>query len=332
MKTFISAAFIAAAFFFCAKVLADTADTPSILDTNPIYADLTDAPSTPPPAPPQRGPALPFHTVEGYGGGAFTPMAYLADPPLGDHAFALPAVAFSYINLGQKDVEALTLTENLFGRLELGFGADRLGLGALPGEIRKATGINIQTDDLWMYNLNVRGLIIPENSFASPWVPALTAGVQYKHNDGIANVNSRLGGAFNTIGYRYDDGVDFTLTASKTFANVFGRPLIVSAGGRMSEAAQIGFLGFSDTYRPSFEGNIVYLPTNWLVVAYEYRQKSSPYGQIPGLIGKENDWHGVSASWLVDPQTDLTAGIGYFGVLANARCDTPFWVQLKHDF
>jgi hypothetical protein len=50
------------------------------------------------------------------------------------------------------------------------------------------------------------------------------------------------------------------------------------------------------------------------------------------LIGKENDWHAVSVSWLIDPQTDLTAGIGYFGMLANARADTPFWLQLKHDF
>jgi len=30
--------------------------------------------------PATKGPPLPFHTIEGYGGGALTPMAYLVNP------------------------------------------------------------------------------------------------------------------------------------------------------------------------------------------------------------------------------------------------------------
>ena len=68
------------------------------------------------------------------------------------------------------------------------------------------------------------------------------------------------------------------MTASKTFAEAFGRPLIASAGLRLSQAADLGFLGFSDTYQASFEGNVAYLLTDKLLVAYEIRQKTSPYG------------------------------------------------------
>jgi hypothetical protein len=216
--------------------------------------------------------------------------------------------------------------------VEIGFGADRLDLGTLPNDIQKATTVNIDATEVWLYNVNARGLILPENSFNWQWVPAVTAGAHFKYNDGIRSINDRLGGALTSIGYRNPDGFDFTLTASKTLPNVFGRPLIVSAGGRASEGAQLGFLGFANHYNATFEGNIAYLPTDWLLVAYEYRGKTDPYGQIPGLIGKENDWHSLDVSWLANSHVDVTAGICYFGVLANARADSAFWLQLKYEF
>ena len=87
-----------------------------------------------------------------------------------------------------------------------------------------------------------------------------------------------------TIGYAHDYGVDFTLTATKTLAKgFFGRPLIVTAGLRESQAADLGFLGFSDKYAASFEGSVAILPFDKLLLAYEFRQKTSPYGTIgPG--------------------------------------------------
>jgi hypothetical protein len=352
MKSFILAALAAAALSLPSTVFAGPNDNPaaaapsastdsigsadsaaaypstfSFLSSDPIYADAAQ-----PSATPQKGPPLPFHDIEGFGGGAITPMAYLVNPPLGTNTLGLPSAAVSYVNLGQKDLEAFTITENVIGRVELGFGADRLGLGDLPDDIQKATGVDIHTTDVWLYNFNARGLLIPENSFNSQWVPALTGGVHFKYNDGIANVNNRLGSALDSIGYRKDEAFDFTLTASKTFPNVFGRPLIVSAGGRESEGAQLGFLGFGESYRTTFEGNIAYLPTDWLLVAYEFRQKTDPYGQIPGLIGRENDWHALDVSWIPNAHIDVTAGIGYFGVLANARADSAFWLQLKYEF
>ena len=101
------------------------------------------------PAAPEKGPPLPFITLEGVGGGAITPMAYLVNPaPEGDF-FGKPSVAFDYIGLGSKNADAILFTENFCGRIEFGFAADRLGLGTLPSEIQTATGVNIGVCDVF---------------------------------------------------------------------------------------------------------------------------------------------------------------------------------------
>lgn len=282
-------------------------------------------------AEPVEGPPLPFHTIEGYGGGAITPMAYLVNPGPEDEVFGVPALAGSYVGLGRKNLQALTITETLFGRVELGYAADRVDLGSLPSDIEDATGVDIETEEAWLHNLNARVLAVKENSFDQP-LPAVTVGGHLKFNDGIDDIDDRLGGALASIGYDRDWGLDATLTATKTIPNVFNRPLILSAGVRGSQGANLGFLGFSDEWAATFEGNVAYLPTDWLLIAYEYRQKPDPYDKIPGLIEGENDWHAIDVSLILGRQATLVAGYGRFGTLANADANDAWWLQLKYEF
>jgi hypothetical protein len=283
-------------------------------------------------AAPAEAPPLPFHTIEGYGGGAITPMAYLVNPGPKDAIFGAPAAAFSYVNLGHKNLEAFTFTETLFQRIELGYGLDRLGLGTLPHDIKEATTVDINRDQVYLHNFNLRGLLLEENSFDTQILPAVTAGAHFKVNEGIADINHILGGALESIGYEKSNGVDYTLTASKLIPNVFSRPLIVSAGLRNSEAAQLGFLGFGDDRTTTFEGNVAYLPTDWLLVAYEFRQKANPYDKIPGLVDEEDNWHAVDVSWIANAHTTVVAGWGAFGNLANAEANGAWWMQVKYEF
>jgi hypothetical protein len=282
------------------------------------------------PAPAAEPPPLPFHTIEGYGGGAITPMAYLVNPGPENSPFGLPAAAFSYVNLGHKNLEAFTVTETLFRRIELGYGLDRLGLGTLPDDIEDATGVDIERDDVLLHNFNLRGLLVEENTAQLP-LPALTAGVHFKVNDGIGSIDDKLNGALENINYEKSNGVDFTLTASKTIPNVFTRPLILTGGLRNSSAAQLGFLGFGDKRSTTFEGNVAYLPTDWLLVAYEFRQKSNPYDKIPGLVGDEDNWHAVDVSWIVNKHATIVAGWGAFGNLANHEENGAWWLQFKYE-
>ena len=155
-------------------------------------------------APDEKGPPLPFHTIEGVGGGGITPMAYLVNPAKEGDFFGKPAVAATYIGLGRKNLDALTITENLFGRVELGFAADRLGLGTLPYDIYselQAVPLSINNSDVWLYNFNVRGLIVKENANDTKWVPAITIGADLKHNADIQNISDQLPGVLTGIGY-----------------------------------------------------------------------------------------------------------------------------------
>ncbi len=283
------------------------------------------------PAKDEKGAPLPLHTIEGTGGILITPTAYLVNPGPKDQIFGLPSVSGTYINADQKNIEVFALTETLVQRVELGFSASRFGTGSLRNSVLDAGGPDIRRDDVYLYNFNVRGLIIPENSFNVP-VPAITAGISYKYNDGIAQINNRLGGALTNIGYKSNDGVDFTLTASKTFPKVFDRALLLSAGVRFSEASQLGYVGFGDTYQATFEGNIAYSLTDWLWLAGEYRQKDNPYTRIGNLVRPEEDWYTVGLAFVPNNHITITVGYGYFGNVLDTSEKTGVAAQVKYEF
>jgi hypothetical protein len=231
-------------------------------------------------------------------------------------------------------LDTLQLTENLWGRIEFGFSAENLNLGSLPGAIQTATGKDIGISDVFLYNFNLRGMLIKENADDIQWMPAVTFGVDFKTNGGIRDINSILGNALQTIGYARESGVDFTMTATKTLpTSFFGKPLIVTAGLRESQAADLGFLGFGEKYHTSFEGSVAVLPFDKWLFAYEIRQQTSPYtmGLAP-LIGTENTWNAFDAAYIINNRTTLVAGYGIFGTLANTQANSAWWLQLKYEF
>lgn len=279
---------------------------------------------------PEKGAPLPLHTIEGTGGVLITPLAYLVNPGPEGTKLALPSVSTTYVNAHQKNVTSLSVTESAFGRVEFGFGASKFGTGTLGTDVLDATGVDIGRDNVWLYNTNVKVLALKENSYGAP-LPAVSFGVHGKFNDGINDIDSKLGGALKSIGYHRDYGVDFTLTATKSF-DVGGHPLIISLGGRASQAAQLGYLGFSDDYKFTFEGNIVFGVTDRVFLAFEYRQKPNPYGKINGLIGKENDWWTIGTAFILDKHTTLTVGYGHFGQVLNTKENAAWATSLKYEF
>jgi hypothetical protein len=285
--------------------------------------DVAEAPKEPPP--------IPFHSIEGYSGGPITPMAYLCNTGPEGSIFGKPSVSYSFVNLGSKELHSFAVTETFFNRVELGYAFNRLSLGSLVDDL-KAAGLDPGLDEVWLHHFNARFLLLPENSFDLE-LPAVTAGVHFKYNEGVKKIDRKLGGALKGIGFDSDTGVDFTLTASKMFPELaFGRPMIFSAGIRWSKASNLGLLGFGDSYRPTVEANVACLPTDWLVVAYEYRQKRNPYHQINDLIERENDWHALSASIIVNENLTITALYGLFGNVLNGSADCTLAVQAKWEF
>jgi hypothetical protein len=298
---------------------------------------ITGKPISPAPAaepnsvPLPKAPPLPFHTIEGVSGACITPMAYMANPGPPGTIFGKPSASVTYVWAGHKNVEAFVVTETILRRIELGYALDRFGMGTLPHDIRKAAGIDIDRDAVFLHNWNVRAMLIEEGSFGLP-LPAVTVGAHFKYNDGVRDVDDKLHGTLKSLGFARSNGTDFTLTASKTFIDpAFKRPLIVTGGLRNSQAAQIGFLGFSDTCATTFEGSAVYLPKDWLAVGYEFRQKENPYGKIRNLVGDEDNWHTVCVG-LIHKSMTLCFGYARLGNLANSSGNCAWAVQLKYEF
>ena len=57
-------------------------------------------------------------------------------------------------------------------------------------------------------------------------------------------------------------------------------PKLAHDGIRINHVAATLTHLFGNTYHTTFEGNIVYMPTDRIVLAYEFRQKADPYGTI----------------------------------------------------
>jgi hypothetical protein len=284
-----------------------------------------------------KGPPLPLHQIEGNGGIFATLSAYIVNPPRNGEPIGRPAVGFAYVNLGSdKNLEALTLTESPFSRLELGYGWDHLGLGNLPLALRNAGLVNYHQDEVQLHNFNARFQILKEGEFDQKWLPALTAGVHYKYNDGITEVRNEVKHDAGTdllgnAGLSREQGVDYTLYASKLFTQL-PRPVLLELGGRATEGVWDGLGGFTDSYRVVFEGNVVVFITSNIALAGEYKQQPRVYQPIGSLVQKEGDWWTIDAAYVVNKHLTLAAGYGHFGDVLNEEANGVWGITTKWEF
>ena len=127
--------------------------------------------------------------------------------------------------------------------------------------------------------------ILQEGEFDQKWLPAITAGIHYKYNDGINQINNQLGGALSKIGLSDHEGLDFTLYGSKMLT-FLPRPVLVNLGGRATKSAEIGLLGFTDEYSFVFEGSVVVLLTDKFMLAGEYKQQPRASLRFPVSLAR----------------------------------------------
>lgn len=280
----------------------------------------------------EKPPPLPLHQIEGNGGIFSTLSAYLVNPPRDGELVGRPSVGFAFVDIGYgRNLEAFTVTETPWKRLELGYGYDRLDIGDLPQDVQNATGLVIHDNEVGLHNFNARLQLLKEGEFDQKWVPALTFGAHYKYNDTYNSINSDLKNTLHDIGIVRNDGVDFTLYASKLLT-FLPRPVLVEVGGRATEGAHLGLLGFTDTYSFNVEANIVVFVTDSILLAAEYRQKPNDYTAIPGLINLEDDWWTIDAAYVVNKHLTLAAGYGHFGRVLNHDANGVWGITTKWEF
>ena len=294
--------------------------------------DATAAGSASAPATAEKPAPLPLHQIEGNGGIFSTLSAYIVNPPRDGEPVGRPSVGFAHVSLGyDKNLEALTITESPFKRLELGYGWDYLGLGDLPQALRSAGIVNYHQDQVQLHNFNARYQILKEGEFDQKWIPAVTAGVHYKYNDGISEVNNQAGGALTAYGISDDNGADFTLYASKLITQL-PRPVLLEVGGRATRAVWDGLGGFTSGYNFVVEANAVVFVTGNLALAAEYKQQPRDYRAIGKLVRLEDDWWTIDAAYVVNKHLTLAAGYGHFGNVLNHESNGVWGITTKWEF
>ncbi len=194
----------------------------------------------------------PFNNLEGVGGVAFNPLAYLADSGSGHlkikdkEILGKPRFGAWYVNLDHVAVDwtAIGVADTFFKRLELSYGFESVN--------QKNTTAKHKN------NLGAKLLLLPENSFDKKFIPAVSAGAIYKHT--------------SNVGVDVDaSGVDYYLVATKLLDKL-PRPVLLSAGVLSTKGKTTGVFGYDKDRKETSFGNIdVILPLNF-IAGFEYKQ------------------------------------------------------------
>jgi hypothetical protein len=317
------------------SVFGDEAATQPSAQTQPPAQTPPSAQTEPsaerqPPA--EKGPPLPLHTFSGVSGTLMVPSACFANPPSDGDVFALPSVSGIHLSMGHgRDMDVFNVTDNVWGRFELGYAYNRFDIGDLGETIRNATGISIHDQFVELHHFNARAMLIKEGDFGQSWIPAVTAGVEYMDNTSINDLNRELNGTLRKIGIFDDQGADYTLHATKTIT-ALPRPVMLTAGARLTEAADAGLLGFTHHWKVVGEGSVCVMITDRLVLAGEYRQNPNEYKAVSGICAPESDWWSVCLAYILSKHATVAAGYANFGTVMNHEAREVWGVELKYEF
>jgi hypothetical protein len=240
---------------------------------------------------------------EGQAGGGIVPWALIAG--YGDEGEFGGAFALTQVRVD--DFELLTVggAVGIGNRFELGAAQQRLRVQPLNLTIRQ----DIVSAKVRAFGDAVYGSL-----------PAVTAGVQFKHNRDAAIPY--------LLGADDDEGVDLVISAGKLWLDGFaGRNVFGNLTLRNTNANQTGFLGFGsdrDDREWVAEGSLgVFLSRRW-VVGVEYRQKPDNLGPV-----EEDPWLDAFVGWFPNKRVSVIGAWADLGAIAGLPDQTGFYVSLQ---
>jgi hypothetical protein len=222
----------------------------------------------------------PFVNLEGVGGVAFNPLAYLADSSGENSHFkagdtdVLGKARFGgwYVNLSDVKVDWTTIgvADTFFKRLEVSYGYETVNQD-------NAVGIHKN-------NIGAKLVLLSENSFDTKFIPAVSIGGIFKNT---SNVAAGVG----------DSGQDFYVVATKLITQLPG-PVLISGGILSTKGKVTGVFGYDKDRKTTAFGNIdIILPAN-LIAGFEYKQ-GAKYSDW-----KDADYWDAHLAWT--PNSNLT--------------------------
>lgn len=196
----------------------------------------------------------PFVNLEGVGGVAFNPLAYLADSDgEGSHfkvgntdIIGKPRFGAWYISLDKVNVDWTTIgiADTFFKRLEVSYGYETINQQNTTAKHKNNVGTKL--------------LLLPENFFDTKFLPAVSVGTIFKHTSNVgAGVDA--------------SGEDFYVVATKLITQL-PRPVLLSGGLLSTKGKVTGVFGFDKDRKEAGFANIdLILPWN-LIAGFEYKQ------------------------------------------------------------
>jgi Protein of unknown function (DUF3034) len=205
-----------------------------------------------------------FSDLEGAGGGGLVPLAFVTG--YGSNTSWGANAHFTNIQLRDLHLYTYGVAAGLLDRFELSYTRQQLDVTSTA-----LNGLGVRQD---VFGLKVK-LIGDAIYGQDSWLPQVSVGAQYKHNDGIKHgATVGLPGLINPkqLGAEGEHATDIYLAVTKVF---LGQSLLVNAVVRETEANQFGLLGFGGDrhrgYSTKPEGTVAYLLTRKLAVGGEIR-------------------------------------------------------------
>jgi hypothetical protein len=252
--------------------------------------------------------------VEGSAGGGLTPWAvisgYSTQKQVGGN------VHDTYIRTQDYALNTYGVAVGIGNRVEVSLAKQTLDTRNVGTTLGLGAGYKLNLD---IVGLKVRLLgdaVLDQDT----WVPQVSVGLQYKHNE-QGNVVAAVGGASSS-------GTDFYVTATKLF---LAQSLLASATLRMTKANQFGLLGFggdnNNRYQPEFEGSLAYLLSKQVAIGAEYRTKPNNLS-----FAAEQNSYDAFLAWTINKYVSLTAAYVELGDIATIKNQHGFYLSAQVGF
>lgn len=191
------------------------------------------------------------------------------------------------------------LSVGIADRLELSYARQNFDTQEVGAALGLGRGYTFNQD---IFGAKVR--LFGDVVYGDEILPQVSAGVQYKRN--------LDGPVVSAVGAAHEDGLDFTLSATKLFLS---KSILVNTTARLTKSNQNGLLGFgsraNDSYALQFEGAVAYQFSRRFVLGSEFRTKSDNLG-----LG-EDDWLDIFAAYAPTDNLTLTAAYADLGSIAT---------------
>jgi hypothetical protein len=303
---------------------------------------------------------IPLLNIEGEGGGAIVPWAYISNPSA-DGGVGAAASMWTWVS-DSYTINFWPVAFTIGDSLELGIAYQNLDTSTLRDDLKGdsyaalggAARLDIGMDNVQMVTAHAKYQFLKETET----MPAMAVSVSYKKAIDVDELDDNLtedvravlgAGApdvLDWMGVDDDSGFEVNLMATKLWKTKI--PVLTAVNLRYTQANQLGFLGFSDDWTLHPEVTLAFLPEPNVAVGIEYRHKPDELKSVndyltgQGVIGgfsqlndytfEESDFVDVFAVYFPTPKLSIAAGVANIGNVVHKETNAIWAFNINYDF